>query len=129
MATTYPLPTWLSGTAGPVTAAEAVVLFGGSHTTTSASFIVVAQAVLDLDKFSAPLTMYWNQSAVPGGTAIVELLDVTGSSTLASLVVSSTGIMSASVTNPGGIRLLQVRQRRVAAPGSTTIQGVTLIGG
>jgi hypothetical protein len=129
MATTYPLPTWLSGTAGPVTAAEAVVLFGGSHTTTSASFIVVAQAVLDLDKFSAPLAMYWNQSTVPGGTAIVELLDVTGSSTLASLVVSSTGIMSASVTNPGGVRLLQVRQRRVAAPGSTTIQGVTLIGG
>jgi len=129
MATTYPLPTWLSGSAGPVTAAEAVVLFGGSHTTNSAVFIVVGQAVLDLDKFSAPLAMYWNQSAVPAGTAEIELLDVTGASTLASLIVTTTGIKSASVTNPGGIRLLQVRQRRVAAPGSSSIQGVTLIGG
>jgi hypothetical protein len=56
-------------------------------------------------------------------------LDVTGASTLASLIVTTTGIKSASVTNPGGIRLLQVRQRRVAAPGSSSIQGVTLIGG
>lgn len=129
MSTTYPLPTWLPGSAGPVTAAEAVVLFGGSHTTNSAAFIVVAQAVLDLDKFSAPLTMYWNQSSVPAGTAEIELLDVTGSSTLATLIVTTTGIKSVAVTNPGGIRLLQVRQRRVAAPGSTSIQGVTLIGG
>lgn len=129
MSTTYPLPTWLSGSAGPVTAVEAVVLFGGSHTTVSAAFIVVGQAVLDLSKFSMPLVMYWNQSVVPAGTAEVELLDVTGSSTLATLIVTTTGIKSAAVANPGGIRLLQVRQRRVAAPGSTSIQGVTLIGG
>jgi hypothetical protein len=113
-----------TGSAG----ATIVPIFTGIHTTGSGTFVVVAGWVMDMDKVAGSLQLRWNQSVVPLGSAEVRVFDVTGSSPLGSLLVSSTGLKVFPVVNPGGVRLLRLEHRVASGTGNSEIEGAVLEG-
>jgi hypothetical protein len=110
------------------TGATIAPVFTGIHTTKSATFVTAAGWVMNMNNVSGSLQLRWNQSVVPSGSAEVRVFDATGSSSLGSLLVNSTGLKSFPVTNPSGVRLLRLEHRVASGTGSSEIEDAVLEG-
>lgn len=105
---------------------EYISVFDGIHTTNNAAFVTAARLVINFAVFITPITLRWNQFAIPGGNAEVRFWNATDGVSLGSLVVNAVGLQSFAVNNPGGVKLVELQHRRIGGPGSSEIGGAVL---
>lgn len=105
---------------------EFIPILNGLHTTPSLSFVTAARLVINFDRLPSLLTMRWNQTTIPGGGATIRLRNITDSTNLALFTTGTTGLKSAAVTNPGGIKLIHLQHQRDGGGGSSDIEGAII---
>lgn len=106
-----------------------LIIFDGEHSTNKTSYQTIARVVVDFDSLpSTTATFRWFQQAVPAGAASVRLRNITdGTNLFETTGLAVTGLQSASVTLPTGVKLLYFQHKEDSpGPGKSVVEGGTL---